>query len=88
MPDFIPASHLLAALFQHLFNLGVQIRLQTTLTIQIVVFDELLNLRVVFPLLVIWFIAADMEVLIWEELNHFVKHARQHLVEFRIGRVH
>ena len=88
MPDFIPASHLLTALFQHLFNLGVQIRLQTTLTIQIVVFDELLNLRIVFPLLVIWFIAADMEVLIREELNHFVKHARQHLIEFGIGRVH
>ena len=74
MSNFIPAHHLPVVFFEDIFQLAIEIGLQGMAVCQCVVAHKLLNGGVRFPLGVIHFVAADVQIRIGEDRRQFADH--------------
>ena len=66
----------------------VEVRLQFLITLDFAFTHELLYFRICIPLLSVYLVAPDMEVLVGKKLGHFTDELVEELVGFVLGWVH
>src|SRR5712691_4972235 len=80
--DLIPADHRLLVLAHDLLHALVEVRLQFLITLDFAFTHELLYFRICIPLLSVYLVAPDMEVLVGKKLGHFTDELVEELVGF------
>src|SRR5712672_3152591 len=86
--DFVPADYGFAVLSDNFLNSLAEVGLEGFVVFQGVGLLELLNFWAGVPLLAVYLVAADMKIMVGEELGHFGDKLSEKLVGFLIGGVH
>src|SRR5438045_4220596 len=86
--DFVPADYGFAVLGDNFLNSLAEVGLEGFVIFQGVRLLELLNFWAGVPLLAVHFVAADVKVMVGEELGHFGDKLVEKLVGFLVGGVH
>ena len=72
--DFVPSNHLPSVLVDVFLHVLDEPRLQFFLVFETVVFDALLAVGTLLPVVLLHLVATDVHIFIGEELEHFVPH--------------
>src|SRR5712672_3949459 len=86
--DFVPADHGFAVLGDNFLYSLAEVRLEGFVVFQGVRLLELLDFCAGVPLLAVYFVAADVKIMVGEELGHFGDELVEKLVGFLVGGVH
>src|SRR6266403_1905239 len=86
--DFIPADYGFAVLGDNFLYSLAEISLEGFVVFQGVRLLELLDFCAGVPLFAVHFVAADMKIMVGEELGHFGDEVVKELVGFLVGGVH
>ncbi|MNV36202.1 hypothetical protein D3C71_1276710 [compost metagenome] len=87
MIDLVPADHLPVVFLKNGFQFAVEIRLQRVAVGEFVVAHKLLDGGVAFPLGIVNFIPADVQVRIGEDRRQFADHRVGEGVSRLFGRI-
>src|SRR5260370_3396927 len=85
---FVPADHRFAVFSDNLVWALAEVSLQGLVVLQSAGLLELLNLRIGVPLLSVHLVAANVKIMVREELGHFSHELIEKLISLLVRRVH